>query len=161
MPGGSEGYDYYPSSQWGARLKANLTDNLYVQVAAIQGNPIVNNSNGGLYLGFAGATGTEIPAEIGVTLKDRAANLEGNVRVGGYYDTSNVQDYASRAIGSIALSPNETDAAGLASNTAALATIGTRYVRGRSGAYIQADHPHRGRFGTESARHRTLRRVRI
>jgi len=136
---GSEGYVYYPSSQWGARLKANLTKDLYVQAAAVQGNPIVNNPGGGLYFGFNGGTGTELPLEIGATLRDRDGNLAGNVRVGGYYDTSNVQDFASRARGSLALTPNATTAPGLASNAAALAGIATRYDRGRSGAYVQLD----------------------
>jgi porin len=137
---GSEGYTYYPSSQWGARLKANLSRDLYVQAATIQGNPNVNNSNGGLYFGFNGGTGVELPLEVGLTLRNPAGDLDGNVRVGGYYDTSNVQDFASRALGSLTLSPLETTPAGLASNTAALATIPTQYQRGRSGAYIQLDH---------------------
>ncbi len=137
---GSEGYVYYPSSQWGARLKADLTKDVYVQAAAVQGNPLVNNPNGGLYFGFNGGTGMELPLEIGATLRDGAGNLAGNVRVGGYYDTSNVQDFASRARGSLALTPNETTPLGLASNAAALASIATRYDRGRSGAYIQLDH---------------------
>jgi porin len=137
---GSEGYTYYPSSQWGARLRANLSSAVYIQAAAIQGNPRVNNANGGLYLGFNGGTGLELPVEVGVTLKDRDGNLRGNVRVGGYYDTSQVQDYATRAIGAITLTPLETNAAGLASNAAAIATIQPNYVRGRSGAYVQMDH---------------------
>jgi len=111
-----------------------------VQAAAIQGNPLVNNANGGLYLGFNGGVGTELPAEVGVTLEDRAGGLAGNVRVGGYYDTSDVQSFASRAKSALTLAPLETNAAGLASNAAALATIGTHYVRGRSGAYVQMDH---------------------
>lgn len=137
---GSEGYVYYPSSQWGARLKANLSKDFYIQAAAIQSNPLVNNKDGGLYFGFNGGTGTELPVELGATLRDHEGNLTGNVRVGGYYDTSNVQDFASRGRGSIGLTPNETTAAGLASNAAAIATIATRYDRGRTGAYVQLDH---------------------
>jgi porin len=137
---GSEGYTYYPSSQWGARLKASLGTNTYVQAAVIQGNPRVNDQNGGLYFGFNGGTGVELPLEIGETLKNASGETLGNLRVGGYYDTSDVQDYASRAGGSLTLLPYETTPAGLASNTAAFATLGTTYVRGRSGAYVQADH---------------------
>jgi porin len=99
----------------------------------------VNNQNGGLYLGFNGGTGVELPLEIGETFKNRAGDTLGNVRVGGYYDTSVVQDYASRAAGSLTLLPNETTPAGLASNAAAIATLPTIYVRGRSGAYVQVD----------------------
>jgi porin len=137
---GSEGYTYYPSSQWGARLKVNLSKSTYVQAAAIQGNPIVNNPDGGLYFGFNGGTGVELPLEVGVTLRNRAGDLVGNVRVGGYYDTSDVQDFATRARTALTLTPYETNAAGLASNAAALASIPTRYDRGRSGADVQFDH---------------------
>jgi porin len=137
---GSEGYAYYPSSEWGARLKANLSKNLYVQVAAIQANPIVNNANGGLYLGFNGGDGTELPLEIGATLDDRDGHPNGNVRVGGYFDTSNVQNFATRGVGSFTLTPNETSAEGILSNTAAIDSVGIQYDRGRSGAYVQADH---------------------
>ncbi len=136
---GSEGYTYYPSSQWGARLKASLGANTYVQAAVIQGNPRVNNQNGGLYFGFNGGTGVELPLEIGETFENAAGQTLGNLRVGGYYDTSDVQNYASRAAGSLTLLPYETTPAGLASNAAAIATIPTTYVRGRSGAYVQAD----------------------
>jgi porin len=137
---GSEGYVYYPSSQWGARLRVNLSSALYIQAAAIQGNPLVNDPTGGLYLGFNGGTGVELPLEVGVILKDHDGNLRGNVRVGGYYDTSQVQNYASRAVGAITLTPLETSAAGLTSNAAAIASIATTHVRGRSGAYVQIDH---------------------
>ena len=137
---GSEGYVYYPSSQWGARLRSNLSHDSYVQAAVIQANPIVNNPNGGLYLGFNGGTGVELPLEAGVTLRDRKGNLSGNLRVGAYYDTSAVQDFASRGRGSLTLARTETTPAGLASNAGAVASIPTQYVRGRNGAYVQFDH---------------------
>jgi porin len=37
LPNGSEGYTYYPSSEWGARLRANLTRDLYVQARRSRG----------------------------------------------------------------------------------------------------------------------------
>jgi porin len=129
----------------------NVSKAVYVQAAAIQGNPIVNNKDGGLYLGFNGGTGVELPLEIGLTLKDRAGNLNGNVRIGGYYDTSDVEDYATRATGSLTLLPFETNAAGLSSNAAAIASIKTGDVRGRSGAYLQADHLIGGNSGPGQA----------
>ena len=147
VPGGSEGYTYYPSSEWGARLRVNTSRDVYVQAAAIQGNPVVNNANGGLYLGFNGATGTELPLEIGATLRGRSGEPDGNVRVGGYFDTSNVENFATRGEPAIALTPAETNVAGLANNVAALASVGVHYDRGRSGAYVQADHLIQGRSG--------------
>jgi carbohydrate-selective porin OprB len=75
-----------------------------------------------------------------LTLKDRDGNLRGNVRIRGYYDTSQVWDYATRAIANITLAPLETNAVGLANNAAAIASIQPNYVRGRSGAYVQMDH---------------------
>jgi porin len=137
---GSEGYTYYPSSQWGARLRAKLGNATSIEGAVIEGNPRVNNQNGGLYLGFNGATGVELPVELDETLADRSGAPVGNVRIGGYYDTSDVLNFASRAASSLTLTNYETTPAGLASNAAALATLGQTYVRGRSGAYIQADH---------------------
>jgi porin len=137
---GTEGFVYYPSSQWGARLRANLGSAVYVQAAVIQGNPIVNSKTGGFYFGFNGGTGVNVPVEIGLMLNDRKGNLQGTVRVGGYYDTSEVQKYATLATGSLALVPFETSAAGLASNAAAIASIRSTYVRGRSGAYVSMDH---------------------
>ena len=140
VAGGSEGYVYYPSSQWGGRLKVNVSPDVYVQAAAIQANPIVNNPDGGLYLGFYGGTGVELPLEAGVTLRSGTGDLLGNLRIGAYYDTSHVQNFAARARGNVALLPNETTAAGLASNATAITTIPNTYVRGREGAYVQFDH---------------------
>jgi porin len=144
---GSEGYVYYPSSQWGARLRAYLGSATYVQAAVIEGNPLVNNKTGGLYFGLYGGTGAYIPVEIGVLLKDRQGNLRGTVGIGGYYDTSNVENYATLAAGYLALSPFETNTTGLASNAAALASIKSTYVRGRSGLYVQMDHLIGGQSG--------------
>jgi porin len=130
---------------WGARLKLFPNPNLYIEGAALQVNPIVNTSHGGTYFGFYGATGTELPFEVGLTLRNEHGDGVGNIRVGGYYDTSNVLGYTSRERDE--LSPTDP------SDTAALATLPAEYVRGRSGAYVQLDHliagsslPHR--FGT-------------
>jgi porin len=132
-------------------LRAKLGNATSIEGAVIEGNPRVNNQNGGLYFGFNGGTGVELPLEIDETLSDRSGAPVGNVRVGGYYDTSDVLDYASRAAGSLTLTNYETPPAGLASNAAAIATLGQTYVRGRSGAYIQADHIVEGRAAPGTA----------
>ena len=132
VPAGSEGYGYYPSSQWGGRLKLAPSKNFYIEAAAIQSNPIVNTNHGGAYFGFNGATGTELPVEVGVTLTNAGGDPVGDVRVGGYYDTSNVANFRAREL--------QYAIANDANNAAALASIPMGDVRGRSGTDIQLDH---------------------
>jgi porin len=134
---GSAGYNYYPSSMWGVRLKASPSKILYVEAAALQANPIVNTSHGGTYFGFAGATGTELPVEVGLTLRNPAGDSIGDIRVGGYYDTSNVLSYAYRG-GPLFLPASP-------SLPAVQITLPSQYMRGRSGAYVQLDHLVAGR----------------
>jgi porin len=80
-----------------------------------------------------------------LTLRNEHGDGIGDIRLGGYYDTSNVLGYTSRERDE--LSPSDP------SDSAALAILPAEYVRGRSGAYVQLDHliagsslPHR--FGT-------------
>lgn len=129
-PAGSAGYNYYPSSMWGVRLKGSPNENFYVEAAALQVDPIVNTSHGGTYFGFYGSTGAELPVEVGLTLRDRADHMVGNVRLGAYYDTSNVLDIRSQGI---------VAAPGLV-GTGPVAPLASPYVRGRNGADIQFDH---------------------
>jgi porin len=117
---------------WGTRLKVSPSNSFYIEAAALQVNPIVNTNHGGTYFGFYGDTGTELPVELGLTLRNRSGEMIGNVRAGGYYDTSNVLNYANQAK-SFAI-PNDP------SNALALTTLPIQYVRGRSGYYIQLDH---------------------
>jgi porin len=130
-PGGSAGYNYYPSSMLGARIKVSPNDSVYVEAAALQVDPIVNTSHGGFYFGLYGSTGAELPLEIGLTLHNHDGERIGDVRFGGYYDTSNVFNYVQREE-SFAIPGN-------ASNAAGLASLPIEYVRGRSGAYVQLD----------------------
>lgn len=131
-PAGSAGYNYYPSSMLGVRVKGSPTKSFYIEAAALQVNPIVNTYHGGFYLGLYGDTGTELPAEVGITLRNRSGDAIGDVRFGGYYDTSNVFDDTNR-LSSLTIANDP-------SNAAALATLPTQYVRGRSGYDIQFDH---------------------
>lgn len=131
-PAGSAGYDYYPSSMWGGRLKISPNENFYVEFAALQVNPIVNTNHGGTYFGFYGSTGTELPIEAGLTLRDRSGAPAGDIRLGGYFDTSNVYNFGS----------HETAFAGATAPAvpATLSSLPATYARGRSGAYVQFDH---------------------
>lgn len=129
---GTEGYVYYPSTVWGVRVKGSPAPDFYIEAAALQANPVINTRAGGAYFGFYGSTGTELPLETGLTLRNKAGDLIGNVRVGGYFDTSTVQSYKNR-LSTYSVSNNP-------SNVAGLATIPLQYVRGRSGADVQFDH---------------------
>jgi len=131
VPGGTEGYDYYPTSQWGGRIRFNFGKSAYFQVAALQGNAYANSAVGGTYFGFNGAAGTELPAEVGFTFRNAAGDPTGNLRFGAYYDTSTVEDYTNRL----------TPLPGIASNAAALALHPQAFNhRGRNGGDIQFDH---------------------
>lgn len=116
----------------GVRVKGSPAPDFYIEAAALQANPVINTRAGGAYFGFYGSTGTELPLETGLTLRNKAGDLIGNVRVGGYFDTSTVQSYKNR-LSTYSVSNNP-------SNVAGLATIPLQYVRGRSGADVQFDH---------------------
>lgn len=82
-----------PTASWGGRVKYNITPSLYIETGAFESNPLLaKHSNYGWHLGLQGATGTEIPLEIGKTVFVGPDRLVGHYKIGGYYDTSEVTD---------------------------------------------------------------------
>lgn len=82
------GYVAYPSSAWGARVKLRSTPWFYVEAGAYEVNPEIGLRGNGFKLSTTGDTGTFLPLEAGFTQTDRAGNLTGTLKGGGYYDTS-------------------------------------------------------------------------
>ena len=82
------GYVAYPTSVWGARLKVHPSAWFYAEAGAYEVNPELALRGNGFRLGTNGDTGTFLPLEIGLTQTDASGNAEGNVKAGGYYDTS-------------------------------------------------------------------------
>ncbi len=86
----NSGYGYYPSSQWGAYAKLSPKPSFYVESGAFQVDPLYANRGQGFNLGLYGTTGVDFPLEFGFLSYDRAGNYDGSIRVGGYFDTSDV-----------------------------------------------------------------------
>jgi porin len=136
----NSGYDAYPQSVWGVRVKANPTAGLYIESGAYQVAPNYGQRGEGFNLGFGGTTGTFLPFEVGITSLSSDKSATGNLRVGAYYDTSNVatvESHINRFLSPSALLP---------------ASLPVELWRGRYGYWVQADHviagnPDSGRRG--------------
>ena len=123
----NSGYGYYPSSEWGVRIKAIPSNSFYAESGVYQVNPTYAARGQGFNIGFYGSTGVMIPFETGVTFRDRDGHERGNVRIGAYYDTSIVRTAQANVANYIP-----------ASNPA-VAVLPTTMYRGRSGGWLLAD----------------------
>jgi porin len=124
----NSGYVAYPSSAWGARLRVLPSKNWYLEAGAYQVNPTHALRGQGFNMGFGGDTGTYLPYETGFSFTDKQGTTIGNLRVGGYYDTSvtpAVESQITRFVPLGAISPF-----GVPSN----------FIRGRDGFWFQGDH---------------------
>jgi len=134
----NSGYVAYPSSAWGARVKVMPTSNSYVEAGAYQVNPSYGLRGHGFDFSTSGDSGTYYPLEIGFNFKDYDGTSSGNVRIGGYYDTSagyGVQNQLARFA---------------APGSPALAFLPNAPYTGRWGYWLQADHLLQG----SAARHK-------
>jgi porin len=122
------GYVAYPSSAWGARVKVMPSPNFYVETGAYQVNPSYGLRGNGFDLSTAGDSGVYYPLELGFKIDDYGGTSSGNVRIGGYYDTSTgygVQNQITRFV-----SPS----------SPAVAFLPDVPYTGRWGYWLQADH---------------------
>jgi porin len=122
------GYDAYPSSAWGVRVRGNPSKSVYLEGGFYQVNTLYGTRGHGLSLGLAGDTGSYFPLEAGFTLNDAKGSMVGNVRFGGYYDTSVAKDPGSQLV---RFDPGD---------AAFLNGLPTPSYRGRSGEWLQFDH---------------------
>ncbi|WP_294233416.1 carbohydrate porin [uncultured Sphingomonas sp.] len=92
QPGNLVG-DYWqnwPVSQWGARLRYEPRDDLYVQGAVYEINP--RNLDNDFFIGhFKGATGVLVPAEIG-WIRNPTVGKIGSYKLGGWIATADAPD---------------------------------------------------------------------
>lgn len=124
----NSGYDAYPQSTWGFRVKGNATPNWTIEAGAYQVNPLYGNRGAGFDAGFGGTTGTYLPFETDLTQRDAQSRAVGSIRLGGYYDTSDVAGV-------------ESDVTRFVTPATTLPpAIAAPFVRGRYGYWIQADH---------------------
>ncbi len=92
QPGNLVGDYWYnwPVSQWGARVRVDLDDGLYVQTAAYEVNP--RNLDTDFVIGhFHGATGALIPIEAGWSRGGNDGHV-GSYKVGGWVNTADGDD---------------------------------------------------------------------
>jgi porin len=82
------GYVAYPTSVWGARIKADPSPSFYAEAGAYEVNPELALRGNGFKLSTSGDTGTFFPIEVGLMQTDSSGNVQGTVKIGGYYDTS-------------------------------------------------------------------------
>jgi porin len=123
----NSGYGYYPSSEWGVRIKALPSNSFYAESGVYQVNPTYAQRGQGFNLGFYGSTGAMIPFEAGVTFHDKDGNQRGNLRVGGYYDTSDVRTAQANIANYVPLM------------NPVIEVLPTATYRGRSGGWLLAD----------------------
>ena len=84
---GDQWYNW-PVSQWAARVKYNVTPDLYAQLGAYEYNPENLERGKGFNLSTDGSHGAIIPAELVWTPKIGAQKLPGEYRAGYYYSTA-------------------------------------------------------------------------
>ena len=80
----------WPVSQWGARLRLRLNEDMRVEAGIYQINP--RNLEDGTTLSFSGGIGEMIPVEFAWSPRFGSAELPGTYRIGGWYDTSSQPD---------------------------------------------------------------------
>jgi porin len=93
----NSGYDAYPQSTWGARVRVSPTETVFAQTGVYEVNPSYAESQNGLKVSTSNATGVFIPIEFGwrpghtiTGLPTTDGALPGDYRIGAYYDTSSV-----------------------------------------------------------------------
>jgi porin len=80
----------WPVSQWGARLRLRLNEDMKIEAGIYQINP--RNLEDGTTLTFSGGIGAMVPVEFDWSPRFGDAQLPGTYRIGGWYDTSSQPD---------------------------------------------------------------------
>ncbi|GGY20811.1 porin [Rhodanobacter panaciterrae] len=119
----NSGAHNFPTAEWGARIEVRPTPGFYVATGIYQVNPNEGNADEGFNLSFK-STGAFIPVELGWMTGSGSGELPGNIKVGGYYNTSKAPDVL-------------TDVNGL---SAGLTDGSFEQHNGRSGGYVVANH---------------------
>jgi porin len=97
--GENSGFPTSPTVGWGGRIRVAL-DELYAQAGAYEVNPTLQSSSNSWQFGIKGATGAFVPVEVGWNPAAGPFGLAGQYRLGGYYDSSDVEDVTSEITGS-------------------------------------------------------------
>lgn len=82
----------WPVSQWGARTRLRITQELKFEVGIYEVNPSYLENRNGTALNPSGKIGELVPFELDWTPHWGAARLAGMYRFGGWYDSSDLPD---------------------------------------------------------------------
>jgi len=80
----------WPVSQWAARIRYNITPELYAQVGAFEQNPSNLERQNGFKLSGSGTQGAMFPMEL--VWSPAIRGLKGEYRAGYYYSNANAKD---------------------------------------------------------------------
>jgi porin len=89
----------WPVSQWGARVRLSLSEDVKLEAGIYQINPRNLENQYGTTLDFAGGIGSLMPLELDWSPKLGRAQLPGTYRFGAWYDTSHQPDVLLAANG--------------------------------------------------------------
>ncbi|MEJ5155383.1 carbohydrate porin [Gluconobacter wancherniae] len=128
----NSGYGYYPTAHPGAWVKFYPAGNNHylVQFGAYSVDPVISNTHNGWKMNLHGATGTYVPFQLGWHRggnDDFSGPLQTNIKIGGYWDSSQVSDVYSKL-------------ASYGVPSQYLISAPTAKVRGRFGGWFQFDH---------------------
>lgn len=85
----------WPVSQWGGRVRLNITPEVFMQVGFYNQNPYHYDRGDGFRLEFSPTEGNLVPVELGWQPKLGSDKLPGNYRLGYYYSSVNDNVYGS------------------------------------------------------------------
>lgn len=85
----------WPVSQWGGRIKLNITPEVYAQVGIYNQNPSNYDSDKGFRMDVTGTVGNLIPVEVGWKPTLGPDKLPGKYALGGYYSSTKGSVYNS------------------------------------------------------------------
>ncbi|MCZ4060722.1 carbohydrate porin [Pantoea sp. LMR881] len=85
----------WPVSQWGGRIKLNVTPELFLQVGFYNQNRANYDRGDGFRLDTSNSEGNMVPVELGWTPTFGPEKLPGNYRLGYYYSSANGDVYGS------------------------------------------------------------------
>jgi ABC-type transporter MlaC component len=85
---GNSGWADGPAGRWTGRIKYHITNELQIQAAAVDSNPLYTMRQDGFKLNFTGNTGVIAPVEFKYQLGKNPSDYGGTYNLGGYYDSS-------------------------------------------------------------------------
>ncbi len=85
----------WPVSQWGGRVKLNITPEVFMQVGFYNQNQYNYDRGDGFRFEFSPTSGNLVPVELGWAPKLGPEGLPGNYRIGYYYSSTHDNVYGS------------------------------------------------------------------